>query len=283
MDKVEVGSSWIAYVNHIGDKSVWVNLSPNVRGRIDLFNLSDDVSQLNDLEGNYPVGSALRVRVTAVDPANNRLDLTATSSTTSKALTFQDLSVGMILPGRVSKATERYVLVGLSDTVSGQVPLTELADDYAQANPTVHNKNDVVRVCVVDIDAPNKKVTLSLRPSRVLSSALPVEDPSIMTVSQLKVNDIVRGFVKNVAEKGLFVSLGPKVTAFVRISDLSDSYIKEWRSAFEIDQLVKGKIIAVDADANHVQMNLKTSVIDKDYTPPLTFNDLAVGQVVTGK
>jgi len=189
----------------------------------------------------------------------------------------------MILPGRVSKATERYVLVGLSDTVSGQVPLTELADDYAQANPTVHNKNDIVRVCVIDIDAPNKKVTLSLRPSRVLSSSLPVEDPSIMTVSQLKVNDIARGFVKNVAEKGLFVSLGPQVTAFVRISDLSDSYIKEWRSAFEIDQLVKGKIIAVDADANHVQMNLKTSVIDKDYVPPLTFNDLAVGNVVTGK
>ncbi|KAJ9637806.1 rRNA biogenesis protein rrp5 [Coniosporium tulheliwenetii] len=283
LDKVQVGSSYIAFVNNIADDCVWVNITPNVRGRIGLMDLAEDVSLLNNLEQNFPVGSAVRVRVKAVDASKNRLDLSATSSSSSLPVTLQNLSKGMVLPGRVTKATERHIMVQLSDTVSGPVTLTELADDYAQANPTVHQKNDVVRVCVLDIDAPNKKVVLSTRPSQVLSSSLPVKDPHIASVSQLKVNDVVRGFVKNVAEKGLFVSLSPKITAFVRISDLSDAFIKDWRSAFEIDQLVTGKVVAVDPEINHVQLSLKASVLDKDYVAPLSFDNLKVGQVVTGK
>ncbi|KAF2138712.1 uncharacterized protein K452DRAFT_255494 [Aplosporella prunicola CBS 121167] len=283
MDKLTIGSSHIAFVNNISDNCVWVNLSPNVRGRIDLMDLSDDVSLLNNVQGNFPVGSAIKVRVKNVDASNNRLDLTATSAAASKPTKIQDLSAGQILPGRVTKVTERHIMVQLSETVSAPVTLTEFSDDYSQANPTVHKKHDVVRVCILDVDAPNKKLVLSLRPSKVLSSSLPVKDPQIANIRQLKVNDVVRGFVKNVSEKGLFVSLSSNVTAFVRISDLSDSFIKDWRSAFEVDQLVTGKIVAVDPLLNHVQISLKASMLDKDYVPPTTFNDLKPRQVVTGK
>ncbi|KAK5188027.1 rRNA biogenesis protein rrp5, partial [Cryomyces antarcticus] len=141
----------------------------------------------------------------------------------------------------------------------------------------------VLRVCIVDVDAPNKKLTLSTRPSKVLSSSLPVKDPQILSLSQLKVNDVVRGFVKNVADQGLFVSLGPSVTAFVRVSDLSDAYIKDWKSSFEVDQLVRGKILNVDVPLNHVQMSLKASIMDENYVPPITFSDLKPGQILTGK
>ncbi|KZF26527.1 nucleic acid-binding protein [Xylona heveae TC161] len=282
LEKVKVGSNWIAFVNNVSDDCIWVNLSPNVRGRIKLMDLCEDVSLLHDVERNFPVGSAIRAHVVRVDVANNRLDLSARAKT-STGLTIDKISGGMVIPGRITKVTERNLMVQLSDTVSGPVGLTDLTDDFSQANPTVHNKNDVVRVCVTEVDEPNKRVTLSMRPSRVLNSSLPVKDPEVSNLSQLKVNDIVRGFVKNVANEGLFVSLSPKVTAFVRISDLSDSFIKDWKSAFQIDQLIKGKVVAVDPLLNHVQLSLKASVIDKDYVPPITFNDIEVGQVVTGK
>lgn len=284
LEKVQVGSSWIAFVNNVGDDCLWVNLSPNVRGRIRALEISDDVSLLNDLEANFPVGSAIRVHVTGVDVTNNRLDLSARSTKTeSKALTLDGLSKGMVLPGKVTRVTERQIMVQLSDNVSGPVNLPDIADDFCQANPLVHSKNDIVRVCVADIDIPNKRVRLSLRPSRVLNSALPVQDPEISSISQLKVNDVVRGFVKNVANNGVFVNLGGDVTAYVRVSDLSDSFIKEWQSNFQVDQLVKGKVIVVDENLNHIQLSLKSSVLDKDYVPPITFNDLQVGQIVTGK
>ncbi len=284
LEKVKAGSSWIAFVNNIGDDCLWVNLSPNVRGRISALEVSDDVSVLNNLEANFPVGSAIRVHVISVDTSNNRLDLSARSAKSeNKKLIIENLSKAMILPGKVTKVTERQIMVQLSDNISGPVNLTDLADDYSQANPLVHNKNDIVRVYVADVDQSNKRVRLSTRPSRVLNSALPVQDPEVSSISQLKVNDVVRGFVKNVADNGVFVNLGGDVTAYVRVSDLSDSFLKEWKSNFQVDQLVKGKVIVVDENLNHIQLSLKASVLDKDYVPPITFNDLQVGQIVTGK
>lgn len=284
LNKVKVGSSWIAFVNNVRHDCLWVNISPDVRGRIGALDISDDVSLLNNLESKFPVGSAIKVNVTGIDIANNRLDLSARSARdSSSALSFQDLKKGMVVPARVTKVTERQIMVQLSDKVSGPVNLTDLTDDFSEANPTIYSKNDIVRVCITDVDIPNKRIRLTTRPSRVLNSSLPVKDPEVSSVAQLKVNDVVRGFVKNVAENGIFISLGGNVTAYTRVSDLSDAYIKEWKSSFQVDQLVKGKVIAADPALNHVQLSLKSSVVDNDYVAPISLNDLEVGQTVTGK
>lgn len=283
LDQVKPESSWIAYINNVGDNCLWANLSPNVRGRIDLLDVSDDVSLLQDMAKNFPVGSALRVRIKNVDTTTNRLDLTATSGTSVAPSDLKSLTVGMILAGKVTKVSERALTVQLSDSISGIVTLTELNDDFTEANPTTHSKHEIVRVCVASVDHSNKRVFLSMRPSKILSSALPVEDRQVTSISQLDVNDVVRGFVKAVTDKGVIVNLGPRVDAFVRVSDLSDAFIKEWKSAVEIDQLVKGKILAVDAALNHIQMSLKQSHVDKNYTPPNSFGSLKVGDIVTGK
>ncbi|KAI4120878.1 MAG: hypothetical protein LQ338_006703 [Usnochroma carphineum] len=283
VDKVQVDSVHLVFVNNVSDASVWVNLSPNVRGRIKALDLSDDVPALNDLMKSFPIGSALKAKVINVDIVNNRLDLSARSASSTRPLTFSGLLPGMILPGRVTKVNERQIIVQLSDKLSGSVNLVDLADDYLKADPTIYEKNQIIRVCVKHVDAPNKKILLSTRPSRVLSSSLPVEDREINALSDLAINDVFQGFVKNVADTGVFVNLGSDITGFVRVSDLSDLYLKDWKSHFEIDQLVKGKVLDVDRSVNHVQMSLKRSHLDKNYKPPLTFNDMTVGQVVTGK
>ena len=283
LDKVNVGSQYIVFVNNISGDCVWVNLSPNVRGRIKSMDVSENVSLLQDLSKNFPIGSALKATVTNIDVVGNRLDLSARSGGSSKPLTLKDLSVGMILPGRITKVTERLIMVQLSDSISGPVHLVDLSDDYSKANPTEYSKNQTIRVFIKDIDAPNKRILLSSRPSKVLSSSLPVQDPEISSTSQVKVNDVLRGFVKHVANNGIFISLGANVAAFVRVSDLSDKYLKDWQSHFEVDQLVKGRIIATDQASNHLQMSLKQSHLDNDYKAPLTFADMRAGQTVTGK
>ncbi|KAF7589777.1 rRNA biogenesis protein rrp5 [Aspergillus hancockii] len=281
LDQVKVGSSWLGFINNIADDCLWINLSPNVRGRLRFMDTSDDLSLLADVEKHFPVGSALKVNVTAVNPEKGRLDLAAKQR--SEPLSFADITPGMILPGRVTKVTERQVIMQLTDTIIGAIDLIDLTDDYSKANPTIHQKNEVLRACVVSIDKANKKISLSLRPSKVLSSSLHVQDPEITSMEQIKVNDVVRGFVRRVTDSGLFVTLGHGVTAYVRVSDLSDSYLKEWKDAFQVDQLVKGRVTVVDPEQNRLQISLKESVLDPNYKAPITLHDLKVGQVVTGK
>ena len=283
LEEVKVGTSWLAFVNNIVEDCLWVNISPNIRGRVRAIDASDDISLVADLAENFPVGSALRVQVVRVDLEKNRLDLSAKSGGFASQLAIKDISKGMILPGRVTRSSERQILVQLSDNVVGAVNLIDIADNYSKADPSKYQKNDIIRVCVIEVDAPNKKVLLSTRPSKVLSSSLPVEDPEIDSVDKVEVNDIYRGFIANVADNGIFVTLGHHVTALVRISNLSDSYLKEWKDHFERDQLVKGKLISVDKETGHVQMSLKESSVSPNYVAPTSFTDFRVGQVVAGK
>jgi rRNA biogenesis protein RRP5 len=247
------------------------------------MDISDDISLLTDLPKNFPLGSALRAHVLSVDVDNNRLDMSARPSKGSTALTMEDLSQGMVLLARVTKVTDRHIMVQLSDTLSAPVHLVDMADDFSTANPAKYHKNQKIRVCVSNIDKATNRITLSTRPSKVLSSSLQVKDPEIILVSQLKINDVVRGFIKNVADNGIFITLASNITAFTRISDLSDAYIKDWKAKFQIDQLVRGKIIALDPLVHHIQMSLKESVLDANYKAPKTYADIIVGQVVTGR
>ncbi|KEF55753.1 uncharacterized protein A1O9_08504 [Exophiala aquamarina CBS 119918] len=283
LQSISSGSRWLAFVNNISDSGLWVNISPAVRGRIRATDVSDDLSLVADLNTNFPLGSALRVQVLSVDAEKNRLDLSAKSDNSASSITLKDISAGLVLPGRITKISDRNIIVQLSDQVVGVVDLIDMADDYSEANPAKYQKNDVLRVCVLRVDVPNKKVTLSTRPSKVLSSSLPVNDAEITSISQLSVNDVVRGFVRNVADKGVFVTLGHNITAFVRVSNLSDSFIKEWKDHFQRDQLVKGKVILVDEASGNVQISLRESALDPNYKAPLNFNDVKLGDVVSGK
>ncbi|KIW64452.1 hypothetical protein PV04_09384 [Phialophora macrospora] len=283
LQDMTVGSSHLAFINNISDECVWVNITPSVRGRIRTIDISDDLSLAANLPRNFPLGSAVRVRVLSVDPEKGHLDLTARSDGTAGSLNFANITPGFVLPGRVTKVTDRNIFVQLSDQVAGSVELVDMADDYNEANPAKYQKNDIIRVSIVGVDAPNKRVSLSTRPSKVLSSSMTVTDREITSVSQLAANDIVRGFIKNVSDQGVFVTLGRDVVGFVRISNLSDSFLKQWKDHFQRDQLVKGRIIMVDEASGQVQMSLKESALKSDYKVPLMFNNLKVGDVVTGQ
>lgn len=280
-DSLKVGSSYVGFVNNVGQGHLWVNLSPTVRGRVNAMEASDDVSLLTNLAKNFPIGSALRVRVVSVDAASKRLDLSAKSPGSEEELTWDKIKQDLILVGKVTKVDDRQVIVKLSESLAGPVHKVDLADDYEEANPAKFGKNEIVRVAVVEVDKSNKRIRLSTRPSRILNSSLPVKDKEVTQNTKLEVGDLVRGFVKNVSDKGLFVTLGGSVTAFVQIKNLSDAYLKYWKEQFQVDQLVKGRIISVSN--GRIEMSLKPSVVDKDYVPLTKISDLKEGETVTGR
>ncbi|PHH69230.1 hypothetical protein CDD80_6934 [Ophiocordyceps camponoti-rufipedis] len=282
LESIKVGDSHIAFVNNVTSQFLWVNLSPTVRGRISAMEASDDVTQLNDLGASFPIGSALKVTVKSVDVINKHLDLSARSSV-SEPVTWDSLRPDMVVPGKVVNVSGRQLLVRLGDAVTGPVQLPDMADDYGDVEALKFRRGDMVRVSVVEVDAANQLLRLSLRPSRIMSSTMAVVDKEISHVSQLTVGDVVRGFVKNISDKGLFVLLGGQVTAMVKITNLSDRFIKSWKDEFKVDQLVKGRVIAVDLSALQVELNLRASVVDENYKAPLGWKDIQAGQVVTGK
>lgn len=283
IEKVEVGSEHTAFVNSTANKFIWVNLSPFVRSRLNGTDITDDLSTLADIPGNFPVGSALKVQVLSVNAETGRIDVSASRLSPTSSISWDDVKPNDILPARVTKTNERQVIVQLSNNLAGPIHLPDIADNYDEAKPTNFKKNDIVKVSIVEADKSNKRLRLSTRPSRILNSAATVKDQEITAVSQISAGDVVRGFVKSVSDVGLFVALGGHVVAHVKIANLSDKFLKKWKEEFQVDQLVKGRVLSVDEAAGRIDMSLKESAVEKDYVPLTTFHDIKEGQILTGK
>ncbi|BFZ55342.1 rRNA bioproteinsis protein rrp5 [Savitreella phatthalungensis] len=254
--QVKKGKIYLGFVNKVADDSVWVSLSPSVRGRVKLVDLADLTTgtQSTGVDQAYVPGQALNLRVINIDIANDHLDLSerAVDQDVIAITSLKSLKIGQQLPGRVTKVLESGLLVQLSESVVGRVSLTDIADEDI-ADPTSQvATNAVVSVTVKAIDLPNKRLSLSLR-----DPAPNAKDPEINAVADLKEGATYRGYIKNVADHGLFVELGRNVTARVKIAELSDDFVKDWRRLFTIHQLVEGRVLSVDTKSSRVEFSLR--------------------------
>ncbi|GAA5841896.1 hypothetical protein JCM11251_005414 [Rhodosporidiobolus azoricus] len=207
-------------------------------------------------------------------------------------ITFEQIEEGKLYPGKVaSRLSSGVVLVQLAKSnVRGRVALTELSDDYSTDVSSLFGAGATVQAVVLSKDEDQRRVDLSLRASRIRAAqgedAGEVKDVRVESVEDLKPGQTVRGFVKNVANAGVFVELGKEVTARVLIKELFDDYVKEWKPRFKVGQLVEGKVLSVDKITSQVEFSLrKGATVKKDAVsdlPGLAEAGLEKGQVVNG-
>lgn len=267
----KVGSKWTAFVNNFARSYLWVNITPSIRGRISLMNLSDDASTFEDLDKHYPLGSALDVTVEEVDTEHNALTL---SSRSNPVTSIKDVKVGQVLPAKVLKTKDTYVLVEVGSGVTASAFITDALNDYSEKLESVFSTNDICAATILEIDESKNKISVSLRTKDV-------KDKLVSSIDDLNRGDVVRGFVKNIADNGVYVSLGRSVFGLVRISDLSDSYIKEWKKFFKPHQPVIAKVINA-AEEGRVLLTLKESEVNGDLNILKSFSDLKVGDIFEG-
>lgn len=259
LDDIEVGKSYPAYINTFTGDYLWLNISPTIRGRMHILNLTDRIEELQNLGSHYSMGSGLHVTVLGKTGDGKYLDFSVRKNIIRS---IQSVSSGSILPGRISKVLESGLMVQIGENVFGKVGLTDISDTYTPKLTEDYRENMIVRVCVLDVDAPNKRIALSMRSSRTLNSTAKQIDREIASISSINVGDVIRGFVSNIPDSGLFVLLGRGIIGRVLIRDLSDQFLEDWKSHFKVNQLVRGKVLSVDAPGNKVGLSLKPSVVD---------------------
>ncbi|KAH3669200.1 hypothetical protein WICMUC_005039 [Wickerhamomyces mucosus] len=271
LDNVSIGSEWIAFINNSIKGFLFANLSTRLKGRISFMNASDDSSLLGNIEDNFPTGSAIKVKVKSIDNEHNSVLLTAREN---EITSFQDVKINSTYPARVLRVTESFVIVELAENVTAISFITDALDDYSDKLLDNFNKNSVVSARVLDIDETNQKIHVSLRSEKS-------KDKLVSSYKDLERGDVVKGFIKNITDKGLFIALGRVVTAYVKVSDLSDSYLKEWKKYYKPHQFVIGKVVNAK-DSEHITLTLKESEINGDLRILKHFEDLKIGDIFEG-
>lgn len=279
LEDAKVGSKWLGFVNNITSNCLFINLTPTIRGRMSLLELSGDYSVLEHVSESYPIGSAIECIVIGIDTKSNLLHLSARQLAGTKTASFEDLYVGQTLPVLFIKSYPTNIVVSIGDAMVAGCHITDVSDEYSEDVASQLALQDVLQAKVVAIDVPNKRVNVALRPSLVSGSRY-VIDKYIVSADDVKPNDVLRGFVKNVSANGLFISLGRSVTARVQIKELSDYFLNEWQKFFHVGQLVKGKVLSVFN--GKIEFSLKESVVTGKSVTLADLVDLKQGDVLDG-
>lgn len=224
---VEIGDSASGTISDIHKDNVLLNLEPsNVRALLSIKNLANRRgSTVAQLRAGLKTGEKLDDLLVVSRNAEQGFVIVATKPTAKPTLgtiLIDTVQVGQIVGGRVVKHDRRGALVKFNSRITGSLHPTDASDDYGAGSP-FPNVDSVLKAVVIAVDREKKHLTLSTRKSRMEpSESRVIVDAEIVSIEDIKPDTSVRGFIKSVAEHGLFVSVGRDLDARVQIKELFD-------------------------------------------------------------
>ncbi|KAI9482770.1 MAG: hypothetical protein EXX96DRAFT_647601 [Benjaminiella poitrasii] len=258
---VKVGDRFIGVLSDIHAAYARVHISSHVSGTVSKQLVSSDPNVCNNLDKHLVSGQAVRVVVIAKDDSKELLEFMVLENDTAPIITdFSDLQEGQVMNATIktiNKATG--LLLNINHKISARAYLTDIVDVLTEDPTASLKEGQVVRVAVVEVKADRRQLDVSLRPSRIFSD---IEADEVKRFEDVKRGQVYEGYVSNVSPAGVFVKLGHAVTARVKIANLSDSFVKEWKGLYQLGQFVKLKIIYIDYEKHLLEASLKKSVVE---------------------
>ncbi|KAI0801037.1 hypothetical protein C8Q74DRAFT_1239986 [Fomes fomentarius] len=198
-------------------------------------------------------------------------------------LSIDTVQPGQLVGGRVLRHTRHGALVKLTNSIIGLLHPTDACDDYENGKP-FPVIDSVLKAAVLAVDKEKRQLTLSTRMSRLFPGQnKPIVDREITSLEGLKEGETIQGFIKSVAEHGLFVTLGRDIDARVQIRELFDDYVKDWKSRFSANQLVKGRVLSVNLEKKQIELSFRSGDLKRDNHAQLSLSDFSEGQKVDGR
>ncbi|EMD41956.1 hypothetical protein CERSUDRAFT_147388 [Gelatoporia subvermispora B] len=288
---VEIGNTVEGTISDVRKDQIVLTLQPTqVTALLSLNNLANrrNVS-VAQLRTRLKIGDKLQELVVVSRNPEKGFVLVASSPKDKVALvpknslSLDTIQVGQLVGGRVLRHVRQGALVKLTQSISGVLHPTDTCDDYESGTP-FPPVDSIIKAVVIAVDKEKRQLTLSTRSSRFNpDNRKALADRELVGLDALSPGDSVRGFIKSVAEHGLFVMLGRNIDARVQIKELFDEFVKDWKSRFTVNQLVKGRIVSVDREKKQVEMSFRSGDITKSASTKLTLADLSEGQKINGR
>lgn len=272
LSDVEEGSEHVVFIESFAHGIANVSLSPNVRGLIPVYSLSSNNDDYKNFAASFPLGLALRAKVSGFDFHRGKALLSARAESVKSV---DDLELNQKYPAKVIKVAQAFVLVELAPDVVGYAYITDALNDYDEKLEEEYKQNQGVLVTITELDKKEKKFSVSLRDEET------AKDKPVNSIDEISRGDLVKGFIKSITNSGLYISLGRELYALVRVSDISDAFLSDWKKFFKPYQAITGKISQCKTQGR-ILITLKESEVNGDLKSFRTFEELEVGQIYDG-
>src|SRR5207253_962337 len=110
------------------------------------------------------VGQEVEVEVLDVDLERERVSLSLKATQEDPWREFErKYQAGEVIPGQLTKLVPFGAFVRVGEGIEGLVHISELADQHVESPDQVVSVGEQVRVKVVDVDVPRRRISLSIR------------------------------------------------------------------------------------------------------------------------
>ncbi len=170
------------------------------------------------------------------------------------------LSPGDVVEGTISNIVDFGAFVDL-EGIDGLIHISELSWSHVNHPSEVLEIGQTVKVKVLDIDRDRQRISLGLKQTQ--------SDPWQQVIEAYGENDVVQGRVTKVVTFGSFVEILPGVEGLVHISELAQHHVENPREIVSQGDVVRVKIIEMDADRRRLSLSLKRVEETDEIRPPI--------------
>jgi small subunit ribosomal protein S1 len=210
-----------------------------------------DIRRVQDLD--EFLGQELRAKVIELNRSRNNVVLSRRAVLEDERKEMRQaildrLNPGDVVDGQISNIVDFGAFVDL-DGMDGLIHISELSWSHVNHPSEVLEIGQNVEVKVLDIDRERQRISLGLKQTQ--------SDPWQQVLETYHEGDEVEGRVTKVVTFGAFVEIMPGVEGLVHISELAQHHVENPREVVSQGDLVRAKIIEVDAERRRLSLSLK--------------------------
>lgn len=245
----------LGYVNNVSGKWQWITINPLVKGKVTENNTS------------LLVGDFAEFEVSEIDEEHNNVLLTPASS----EIDITKMQVGDSVDATVLKIFPSYVLLKIKNTNHLVISyITDVLPDFTSNDISKYYKvGESLKATLKSIDVASNKIKVSL-----------ISKPQII-FEEISTNSKVQGLVKKITAKGVFLYISDSLDAFIPVSKISDSYLKDWQKQFAPLQVRQCKVVSCE-DESTILATLRESEVNGELKVKKTFDDVEISGVYDG-
>ena len=243
-DELEAGDTITVTVSNIEPYGAFVDLGNDIEGFLHISEItwSKNIKNPKDY---LEVGQEIDVEVIDVDPEKHKLRVSLKRLLPKPFDEFlKNRKEGEIVTGVITSITDFGAFVKI-DGVEGLLHNQDATWDKGVKAKDLFNSGDEVEVKIAKINRDDQKISLNRKALE--------ESPIDKFANEHRVNDIVKGKVRDVKDFGVFVSLEDWVDALIRNEDLEPLKPEE----LEKGQEIEAAIAQIDAKRDRIRLSVR--------------------------